>query len=62
MLMLMIETGNDAMQTAEQVADAVRQAAQSIELTARVGVFEGGIRDENGNTVGRWTLTLTEGK
>lgn len=57
-LKLSIELGNDAMQTHDQLADAVAKAATAIRLTTRIGVFEQGIRDANGNTVGRWELTL----
>ena len=46
-----IELGNDAMQTPEDVADALRDIADRIERGDLTG---GGIRDENGNTVGSW--------
>jgi hypothetical protein len=43
-----IYLGNDAMQTPEDVADALRRVAEQLEN----GTTEGSIRDINGNTVG----------
>lgn len=57
---LTLKLGNAAMQTPEDVADALRRAAESVILATRVGVTNQGIRDENGNTVGSWTLDLPE--
>jgi Flp pilus assembly protein TadG len=50
---LSIELGNDAMQTAEDVANALQDIAD--ELAS--GASDGHIRDDNGNTVGTWELS-----
>lgn len=50
---LEIQLGNAAMQTPEDVALALRELAERLEGS---GPTEGMVRDENGNTVGRWTL------
>lgn len=49
-LTLEIRTGNDAMRTRDDVADALRKAADAIAL----GYVARTIRDGNGNTVGSW--------
>jgi hypothetical protein len=53
-----ITLGNDAMQTSEDVARALRITADYIDGT---GCFEhqsgGSIRDDNGNTVGNWNVS-----
>lgn len=52
-----IELGNAAMETPEDVADALRRAADVIEgASVEVGE-EAAIRDLNGNAVGRWKVT-----
>lgn len=55
-LKLTIELGNAAMSTDFQVAAALNQTAGKVFNGAR----EGAITDDNGNTVGRFELTLTE--
>jgi hypothetical protein len=54
---LTIDLGNDAMQTPQDVAEALRGIAE--DLDERVGVFpeRRGVRDGNGNTVGRYFVT-----
>jgi hypothetical protein len=56
---LKINLGNDAMQTPEDVAEALRNAA--VKVAMQGGNFDAGdgagIRDENGNTVGSWKVT-----
>ena len=44
--------GNEAMQTAEEVAAALRKVADRIENGARSGL----VMDENGNSVGSWSV------
>ena len=48
-----IETGNAAMQTPEDVADAIRAACDALE---DANDSRGPIRDQNGNTVGHWEM------
>lgn len=56
MFTLTIETGNAAMSTREDVAEALRQVAEKLE-----GGREGGnVMDANGNTVGAFSLELDE--
>lgn len=50
MFRVMIKTGNDAMQAGEHLASALRIVADRLEE----GRLSGGIKDENGNTVGRY--------
>lgn len=52
---LQIKLGNAAMQTSDDIADALRQVAGRHNL-ATPGEF-GAIRDLNGNTVGEWKVT-----
>ena len=47
---LKIELGNDAMQSREDIADALRSVAQQMENGGGVGH----IMDANGNTVGKY--------
>jgi hypothetical protein len=56
---LEIELGNDAMQTQEQVFEAIRRHFGCYTLgTDVLDVHDGmPIRDENGNTVGKWEVT-----
>jgi DUF917 family protein len=49
---LTIQLGNAAMQTGEDVAEALARVADSLQG----GVQSGTIRDVNGNTVGSWDL------
>lgn len=50
MFELKIELGNDAMQSPEDIAWALRGAAYAIEYGGSAGV----IHDDNGNSVGEW--------
>lgn len=50
---LKIDLGNAAMSSPEDVAGALESVAAKV----RDGRDEGGIRDLNGNTVGRWTVS-----
>lgn len=50
---LEIELGNDAMQTTEDVAEALEQVAKELSLIVSGW---GSIRDRNGNKVGTWKL------
>lgn len=52
MFKLEIEIGNDAMQTTDDVADALRDVLLVLDNGGTYGI----IRDLNGNTVGRWEL------
>jgi hypothetical protein len=52
-----IEMGNAAMETREDVADALSM----VSLMVREGQESGKVRDINGNTVGKFTFTR-EGK
>jgi hypothetical protein len=49
-LEVVIRLDNDLMRTKEDVAEALRRVAQRIEA----GSAEGGILDENGNSVGHF--------
>jgi hypothetical protein len=51
---LEIELGNAAMQTREDVGDALFRLAVTLTQTSRL---EGIVKDLNGNTVGVWDLT-----
>jgi hypothetical protein len=54
---LAIELGNEAMQTPQDVAGALRRVADTVGgSTARL-VDSQHVRDRNGNTVGSWTLS-----
>lgn len=50
---LKIDLGNAAMGTPEDVADALRSIASDVADGDESGI----IRDLNGNTVGRWTVS-----
>lgn len=62
-LTLTIETGNDAMQTGDDLAKALKAVSKTV-----ANIFEGGepmgdfavspmtIRDDNGNRVGSWEI------
>jgi len=51
---LTIELGNDAMSTRAQLAQALRDAAVSVEDYAYRQGYSKRIQDANGNTVGEW--------
>ena len=53
---LKIKLGNDAMQTPEDIADALRRTADRITDSVLNGATFN-IRDTNGNTVGQWKVT-----
>lgn len=50
---LTIRLGNDAMQTVEDVEDALRQLVKSRAISNGSSPY---IRDANGNTVGEWQV------
>lgn len=52
---LTIKLGNDAMQTPYDVAEALRDAAQQIDMHGDMS--HGRIFDANGNRVGEWGVT-----
>lgn len=52
---LTIEMGNAAMNTPQNVADALLRAANKIN---EYGSWEGVVSDGNGNLVGRYTLAV----
>jgi hypothetical protein len=55
--MLKIELGNDAMQSAEDVAEGLRTVADYLESTGGWDHNDAGhVRDANGNTVGGWVI------
>jgi len=49
-----IVLGNDAMQTAADVAEALRRLADRLEAYSHDGALLGRIYDTNGNCVGSW--------
>lgn len=55
---LTIELGNDAMRNGSDLAHALHEVAGRLDGTMAVDLpgTEGRIRDENGNTVGRWEV------
>jgi hypothetical protein len=56
MFQLQIKLGNEAMQTASDVADALRRVAERLDergFDAPTGI----VRDINGNLVGAWERT-----
>jgi hypothetical protein len=53
---LNIETGNEAMRSADDVADALRTLADRI---TSPDYARGNVRDRNGNTVGEYALDLS---
>lgn len=59
---LTIELGNAEMQTGRNVAQALKSIAEKVEDTedfSEADVYDrtGKIRDDNGNTVGKWAVT-----
>jgi hypothetical protein len=59
---LKIVTGNDAMDTPEDVADALRAVARTIQTVREIDDLGGAIFDGNGNRVGNYEVdTLDEG-
>lgn len=52
---LTIKLGNDAMQSAQDVAHALYEAAEKI--AARGGMRDGRIFDANGSKVGEWNVS-----
>jgi hypothetical protein len=54
---LKIELGNEAMQTPQDIAQALREAAGSLDgLVPEATRASGSIRDLNGNRVGKWEI------
>jgi hypothetical protein len=54
---LTISLGNDAMNNEQDLADAIRKVANSVEqfsIEAGSTIIGGTTRDENGNKVGTW--------
>lgn len=54
---LTISLGNDAMNNEQDLADAIRKVANSVEqfsITPGSTIIGGTTRDENGNKVGTW--------
>lgn len=49
---LNIDLGNDGMRDGFDIADALRQVAAKLDL----GATSGKIADNNGNTVGKWSI------
>lgn len=49
-----IELGNDSVQTADDIANILRETADKVDRV-EVGAFKN-IRDLNGNTVGLWQV------
>ena len=54
-----IETGNAAMQTPEDISEALQRVAAKVAL-ASTPCDDGKVLDRNGNTVGFWTINLLE--
>lgn len=52
---LNIKLGNDAMQTPEDIAEALRKVANALD-DGFLSTSNHGILDVNGNTVGEWKL------
>ena len=55
---LEIRLGNDAMQTHQHIASALRELALNID--DREETVAGRLRDDNGNTVGEWSIVEDE--
>lgn len=54
---LKIELGNEAMQTPQDIAQALREAAGGLDgLVPEATRASGSIRDLNGNRVGKWEI------
>jgi len=56
-LLITINLGNEAMQTADDVRDAVDEALIGYGVERLSLNQYGSIRDDNGNTVGVWRVT-----
>ena len=55
---LEIELGNEAMQTGDDVALALRRlSVKLVDARIDVGADRGTIRDANGNAVGKWAVS-----
>jgi hypothetical protein len=55
---LTIEMGNDAVQTAEDIAGILDDTSQGIRDDGElISDFKFSVRDANGNTVGHWMVT-----
>lgn len=52
-----IKFGNEAMETGDHLAEALRRIANTVESSDEVIEDHGIIRDLNGNTVGKWEIT-----
>jgi hypothetical protein len=59
---LVLNLGNEWMQSGEDVADALRRVARDVEHIPAAGMEarQALIRDTNGNTVGRWFYSHEE--
>lgn len=62
-MVIHIDLGNEAMQTASDVSHAIQKSFAGSLAPGESGLFvplelgdNGSIRDENGNTVGTWTI------
>lgn len=58
-LLIEVELGNDAMQSALETSDAITKSllTQASSMTSPINQHEvGSIRDRNGNTVGKWEV------
>jgi hypothetical protein len=53
---LVIDLGNEAMQTPADVGRALEKVAATLVVGDWNGLESGGIRDENGNTVGKFEV------
>lgn len=55
---LTINLGNEAMQTPQDIAEALREVVRRLDLHSLQGTepITGKIRDLNGNTVGEWKI------
>jgi hypothetical protein len=53
MFLVTITMGNEAMQTPEDVASALRTVANKLES----GTLDGSVKDVNGNTVGQFSFS-----
>lgn len=54
-----IQFGNEAMQTSQDIAKALRKVADRVEREEITGgtIIGSKVFDENGNSVGRWEVT-----
>lgn len=53
---LVIKLGNDAMQTADDIAEALERVAKKVREIPTMQDFDGPIMDLNGNKVGVWGI------